>query len=75
MVTFEIPNNKSKILFAIFLLLFIYNRITLMSKSISDLPIISTVFSMIIFLLSILFLFYQKDLIKKKSMYKQEKLE
>ena len=69
---------KVKYLIALFLLLFLYNGIKFWNMPESDKPIVSTLFSLILLLSSVVFLFHKKDLLEMKCIcpqYKQEKLD
>ena len=71
-------DSKTKYLIALFLLLFLYNGAKLLNMPESDVPIVNILFSMIVFLSLIVFLFHKKDLLEKKCkchQYKQEKLD
>lgn len=66
-------NHKTFIV--LFLLLFFYNIVKFMNMPESELPILNTLFSMILFLSLVILLIHKKDLFGRKNNYQQEKLD
>ena len=75
MIRPKMEEDNYSVILVLLLLLFLYNLLKFINLPQSELPILSSLFGMIIFLAILVFILHKKDFLRKKTMYRQERLD